>query len=147
MKKIVLIIAIIALIISIASLVLVDKGQEENKGQDSFGSVSATNEYIATTTAWFNGGNGNTRAVWQISKNRGTLGSLVVTGAGDLEYDLYNATTTEFTDGNISSSTAMIASIPASMATGTYVFDVYFEGLLLDVVAGDTASTTITWRY
>lgn len=140
--KLIATLLIIVLIISCAIAAKLYKGQEE-----TMGSVSATNEYIATTTAWFNGGNGNTRTNWQITSNRGTLGSLVVTGAGDLAYNLYNATTTDFTNGNVVSSTAMIISVPASLAAGTYVFDTYFKGLLLEVVAGNTASTTITWRY
>jgi hypothetical protein len=116
------------------------------KGQP-LGSVIQSQEYYSTSTVWFNGGNGNTRADWVIKKSRGSLGSLIVTGAGNLAYNLYNASSTEFTDSNIASSTALLVSVPASMAVGTYVFDLDFSnGLLLDVVSGTVASTTITYR-
>ncbi len=141
MKKIALIIAIIALIISITSLVLVNKGQEWEGG-----SVSATNEYNATTTPSGVG----TWTDQSIHLGRGSLGSVIITKAGDTEFVLYDATSTAAlaSDPKMIKSNQQLARITESLVAGTYTFDVAFDyGLLLDVERGDTGTSTITWRY
>lgn len=108
----------------------------------SFGSVADNNEYFATTTpingAWTD----------QLIKNgKGALGSLVVTGAGTTEFVLYDATSTQKWFGGNTSSTQQLAHIPASLAAGTYVFDVYFtDGLFIDVITAGTGTSTVTFR-
>ena len=112
--------------------------------QSSFGSAVVGNDYHATGTAPYEG----------IVEDRlikggyGSLGSVIVTKAGDAEFALYDATSTAALNAdNFASSTQHIATFPASLAVGTYVFDVEFnDGLVLEVVTGDTGTSTITYR-
>jgi hypothetical protein len=141
MKRIILIIAILALIISITSLVITLKGQEQ-----PLGSVSATNEYNATTTpsgvgAWTD---------QLIHAGRGSLGSVIITKAGDTEFVLYDATSTGavINDGSFNKSNKQLVRVTENLVAGTYTFDTYFnDGLVIDVVRGTTGTSTITWRY
>lgn len=109
----------------------------------SFGSVSRGSEYHATTTR---------SNLFQndivIDPTSGIFGSVVITGAAAGVIELYDATTSNVNlrTGNTASSTILLASFPASAATGTYTFDqTYNNGLLIHVV-GTMPTTTVTWR-
>ncbi len=117
-------------------------------GSPQLGSVTVGNEYQATTTP---SGTGE----WTdqlIRKGWGSLGSVIITKAGDVEFVLYNATGTEvlttgFGTVGQSSSTQQLARITRNLAAGTYVFDVeYTSGLVLDVTEGSLGTSTITFR-
>ena len=113
-------------------------------GDSQFGNVTVGNEYNATSTI-------HTAAIDSrlIREGWGQLGSVVVTGAGTSGFSLYNATSTDFsTNPKRATSTALLATIPASLAAGTYVFDLeYTDGLFIyyDVV-GTAPTSTITFR-
>lgn len=108
----------------------------------NIGGVSVGNEYTATTTPW-NGVN----VSHYLDKGWGTLGSVVITKAGDTEFYLLDATNTPELVDAYATSSDMLAHFPASAATGTYVFDViYNDGLYFYVTAGNTGTSTITFR-
>ena len=112
--------------------------------QSQLSSVSVTSEYNATTTP--------ASSTWtdrQLDTGQGTLGSVIITTSGNLQFDLLNATTTDVTKrtNNKATSTILLASFPASTAADVWTFDVnYFYGLYLDVIAGTLGTSTITWR-
>lgn len=116
----------------------------------ALGSVTVGNEYLATSTAASDVyGAFKTDAL--VKSGSGTFGSLVVTGANTGVLNIYDATTTVVGAGGRAAakatSTILIASIPASMAVGTYTFDVAFkDGLLFDLISGLMPTTTITYR-
>lgn len=119
------------------------------QSNQALGSTIQGQEYIATTT-----GNAASYGVTVttsrlIKGGYGGLGSVVVTGANTGVMNFYDATTTDVTarTGNKATSTILIASIPASLVAGTYVFDVaYGQGLYLDIVSGVAPTSTITYR-
>jgi hypothetical protein len=107
------------------------------------GSVSFGNEYKATTT------NASTVEATRVLKNGpATLGSVVITGANTGMMVFYNATTTNpnFRNSNYSTSSIIIAEIPASAAAGTYTFDVDAPIGLVMSMSGTEPTTTITYR-
>ena len=108
--------------------------------QKSYGSVSVTDEYNATTTS-------ATFLVAPdfklIKSGQGTFGSLVVTTTGTGVINVYDATTT--VNGGIYGTTTL-ASLTTS-AAGTYTFDtVFIRGLVVETVGANTGTTTITYR-
>lgn len=115
----------------------------------SFGSVSNYNEYTATSTvnifdgtSAICGGNGGQI----ISQGQTTLGSVVITGANTGIINFYDGTTTA---AHSMYATTSVASIPASLAAGTYTFDVVVtRGLHCHMVgaAGTAPTSTVTWR-
>jgi hypothetical protein len=121
----------------------------------ALGSVAVTGEYLATSTAP-NGVQGAFAPISErvIKAGQGTLGSVVITGAGTGNFCFYNATTSAITKraSSKATSTLMIACFPASVAAGTYTFDVVFnDGLLLtvnplDLGTGTMATSTFTYR-
>lgn len=113
-----------------------------NQIELSIGSVGQTGEYHSTTTSFL----GNPASL--IKTGGGTLGSVIITGANTGVFLLYDATTTNknLRAPELTSSTILLASFPASAATGTYTFDLLFSnGLLLERI-GTSPSSTITWR-
>ncbi|MAH43194.1 hypothetical protein CL614_05765 [archaeon] len=113
----------------------------------SFGSIITGQEYTSTTTpeigGWvdtrIDGGTGD-------FSNQGALGSVVITAAGDVDYYLLDATTS-LALSDVATNTVLIAHIVGSQAAGTYQFDAEFTtGLFLDVLSGNTGSSTITIR-
>lgn len=139
MKKIVSVISILALIISLVSLGIVYKDQEEEK---PLGSVVG-NEYTATTTLHY-----GLRDDQLIKEGWGSLGSITITTAGDLAFQLLDATSTVVTGnatGRAATSSLIIADIPASLVAGTYTFDVIFnDGLYFDIVDDTDKSLAVT---
>ena len=106
------------------------------------GSVSVSNEYNSTTT------NALSAPLALLKTGQGSLGSVVVTGAGTTgRMDFYNATTSNVNlrTGKVATSSIWLASFGATEAAGTYVFDVFFtKGLLVDITSN--SSSTITFR-
>lgn len=116
------------------------------------GSVIQGSEYMATTTPYIANLTdiASTTSQNNAATNPGTLGSVVIeaTNASDLLF--IDATTTDVNKRASSQSTSsvIVAWLPANAATGTYTFDVnYVRGLIM--VYGVTASrptSTITFR-
>lgn len=109
---------------------------------------SEASDYIATSTA-ANSLYGAFTTGRRLKPGAGSFGSIVITGANTGIVNIYNATTTNINlrTGNKATSTILIASIPASTAAGTYVFDAsYTDGLYIDLVSGSMPTTTITYR-
>ena len=109
--------------------------------QRTIGSIQDGQAYNSTTTeAWTPTAN----AVKLIKTGSGTLGSVIITNSTAGVIDLYDATTT--VNGAIYGTTTL-AKIGASLAAGTYTFDVvYHQGLLIDVKGSNISSSTITYR-
>lgn len=78
----------------------------------------------------------------------GTLGSVVITGAGAGTFELYDATTTNSTLRTITATSSLkkIMSFPASAAAGTYTCDCAFSQGLIAAFVGVQGTTTITFR-
>jgi len=145
MKKLLIpiLIAVVALLAVVLVVLIVNKDQPV-----SFGSISTGQEYTATTTPSGTG-------AWTdqtIKRGWGSLGSIIITKAGDTEFVLYDATstnvlTTGFGTVGTNTTTQQLARIPENLAAGTYIFDVTFtKGLVIDVLRGTTGSSTITFR-
>ena len=114
--------------------------------EPQLGSVTVGNEYTATSTANVITGVAADRA---IKDGWGALGSVIVLdGSGTATYQLLNASSTVMTNTAFSTSSNLLAEIPAGVAAGTYTFDVTFtDGLYLDLVSVGTLTTsTITFR-
>jgi hypothetical protein len=115
-------------------------------------SVAVTNEYNATSTAGssvFGAIVVTTAAGTVVKTGNGSLGSVIVTGANTGIVNIYDATTTNILarTRNTSTSSILITSLPASLAAGTYVFDINFDtALLLELNSGLMPTTTITYR-
>lgn len=112
-------------------------------------SVAVTNEYMATSTAASTLLGATISNDILIKTGQGALGSVVITGANTGIFSFYDATTTDVSKrtNNIATSSILIASFPASVAAGTYTFDVqYTNGLLLELTSGNIATSTITYR-
>lgn len=107
----------------------------------NLGSIQDGQAYNATTTYKFNGAPTLANPVVLKSNMAGTLGSVVITGAVAGPMKFYDATSTT----DVSSTTLTI--LPASLAAGTYTFDVAFSrGLILGTTANLVPTSTITWR-
>lgn len=111
------------------------------------GSTTYGNDYAATTTI---------QATWILdgfltstsTATNGTLGSVVITGAAAGTINIYDATTTNINlrAASMSTSSILLATMPASAAAGTYTFDRrYYNGLIVNIV-GAVPTTTITYR-
>ena len=110
----------------------------------SFGSVQQSSEYHSTMF----GGALTSGASGQLVTGHAVLGSLVITGANTGIIDMYNVTTTNVNlrAAALTTSTVLIASVPASTAAGTYTFDINaYVGLFVEVT-GLAPTSTLTWR-
>ena len=138
---------IVGIVLAIFAICFVIVGQLQKSTSPVLGSVSVGNEYNATTTRSFN--NTALPSPTLIKTGSGTLGSVIVTGAATGEWRLYDATTTNVSlrTGQAATSTLTFISFPASLAAGTYTFDMNFNtGLLYDFVGGVAGTSTITFR-
>lgn len=111
------------------------------------GGANIGNECLATTTsAWLTH---PTSVGWKLVEGRGALCSIIVGKAGTAggTIDFYNATTSNATKRTtISTTTALLISIPTDLAAGDYEYNTHFtNGLFIDVI-GTISSTTITYR-
>jgi hypothetical protein len=138
LKKLVWVSALTLIMVVIIGVILFTKSNIQ-----SVGGVTVGNEYKATTTDW-----GLTNVDKLIKTGGGTFGSVVITSAGNVAFDILNATTTNITQrGNKATSSILIASFPVGTVVGTYVFDTPFNyGLFYDVTAGTYGTSTILWR-
>lgn len=138
------------LIVGLAFLIVVVwVGSGLTRSETALSSVSITDEYLATSTAASTIYGATITGDSIIKTGRGTLGSVVVLGANTGILNFYDATTTnvDARTGNKATSTILVASLPASLAAGTYTFDVEFsDGLFMDLVSGNAPTTTITYR-
>ena len=140
MKKTSIIVGVIMVLVIGAIFGMLINRQVPNNGIIEFGSVAQSNEYQSTSKV-------PATTSQLIKATRGTLGSIVVLGAG-AEIIIYNASTTNANLRTIAatSSLPILAAMPASAAAGTYTFDIRAtEGLLMDII-GTTGTSTITWR-
>lgn len=142
--KIILLSAVTAIVVSFGLFGLKPEITVENP----FSGVTQGDEYNATTTALSAVYGSQTGSVL-LKTGQGALGSVIVTGAATGIINFYDATTTNINlrASSKATSTIHVASIPASLAAGTYVFDAVFtDGLYLELVSGNMPTTTITWR-
>lgn len=119
----------------VVTLVLLAVAYQAKQERPAPGSVMPGGEYIATTTV----GMGATH-----NKIRGsltTLGSIIVASSSATTFKIWNATSTT----DIASTS--IGTLKASIAEGTYTFDVELpRGLVVETPAGFNGNYTITWR-
>lgn len=109
-------------------------------GDKPTGSVGISGEYRARALRTSAGTAITTGTV--INTEEGTLGSVVITGAGTGIFHLLDADGT-----NPGSGTTTLVSFPASVAAGVYTFDVQFKhGLTIEIPSGTIATGTITHR-
>ena len=112
------------------------------------GSIIQSQEYSATSTgasAFF----GSQTASTLVRSGPGALGSVIIEGAAAGVVNIYDATTTDKNrrTNNTATSSILLVSLPASLAAGTYTFDIgYNTGLLIDLYAGTMPTSTITYR-
>ena len=119
-----------------------------NETRIAQGSTIQGNDYQATTTAG-NSVYGSFTTGRLIKTGYGSLGTVVVTGANTGVVNFYDATTTDITKrtNNTATATILVASLPASLAAGDYVFDTQLSwGLYVDLVSGTIPTTTIAFR-
>lgn len=118
--------------------------------QDNAGSVNFGNEYHATTTfAGFQQIVHLTTTTDPLATVQGALGNIVITKAGTASFDIFDATTTDRTKraATMTTNSIRVASFPASVAVGTYVFDeVYYNGLIIVYSSTDIPTTTLMFR-
>jgi len=123
-----------------------------NRPQTAIGSTIQGNDYsrlnLAGGTAF-----GATTTVSVLGKGlvktgQGSLGSVVITGANTGILNFYDATTSNVNKrtGNKATSTILLASIPASLAAGTYTFDIAFYTGLFVSQKGTAPTSTVTFR-
>lgn len=130
----------IILVIIIGILVI----SNHKTSQKSTG-ISDGQAYNATST--LSGGPWNSAPFFKVLKTGyGVLGSVIITNSTAGAISLYDGTTTNALL-RTNPATTTLAVIGASVAAGTYVFDVSFStGLVVDFPSGLAASSTITWR-
>lgn len=112
-------------------------------------SVVTGSEYYATTTAASAVYGSTISASRAIKNGYGSIGSVVITGAAAGVINIYDATTTDVSKrtGNTATSSILLVSLPASLAAGTYTFDLTFNsGLYVDLIVGTMPTSTITYR-
>jgi len=119
-----------------------------NPATPSFGSTVGQ-EYIATTTGQ-TAIYGNTITGTKLVKSgQGALGNIVITGANTGVVNIYDATTTSvlLRAPALATSSILVATLPASLAAGTYLFDHNVRyGVYLELVSGIMPTTTIHIR-
>lgn len=111
-----------------------------------FGSVeSASAGYVSTSTVALTGALVGTAlpSGSVVCRGQGILGSVVITGANTGVVNFYDGTTTT---AHSDYPTTTIASLPASLAAGTYTFDAAFNRGLLVEITGSVATGTITCK-
>lgn len=135
------ILATIFVCLAVLAAGFVSRSAPQNQLQ-TFGSVAIGNEYHSTSTSFLS------TPISLIATGNGALGSIIITGSNTGVTNIYDATTTNINlrTGQAATSSILIASLPASLAVGTYTFDVlYFNGLLFDRT-GTVPTSTITYR-
>lgn len=153
MLKNLLLFALTVAVVSVGVVVLttgkdVDGLVSKIEGLLSLGSIETGQEYQATSTAESAVYGAEAGSPIVIKTRAGSLGSVVITGAASGIVHFYDATTTDASARTVSATTSLlIATLPASLAAGTYTFDVVFtDGLILDLESGTMPTSTITYR-
>lgn len=115
-----------------------------NKNTEQFISIGSVMgvPYKATTTHDF--GSVAVGGSKVLKTGSGLLGSLVITNSTAGSLNFYDATTT--VNGGVYGTTTL-AKIGASLAAGSYIFDVAFsKGLIVEFQSTNVASGTITYQ-
>ena len=110
------------------------------------GSVEIANEYQATSTLSAIGV--AMKSGYTFVNGSASVGSVVITGAATGVVNLYNATTSNvlLRGASFATSSLTYINIPASLAVGTYTFDMVFDkGIVIEIV-GTAPTSTITYR-
>lgn len=119
------------------------------KPWQAYGSNPVGNDYTSTSTRSVTGSN-NLSAVTVLKATGGTLARVTITGANTGIIRFWDATTTNvnFRASGAATSTLNFVDITASLAAGTYDYDVDFKnGIIYELVGGTTAPTsTIMYR-
>lgn len=141
--------ALVAVIAACALAIGLFAGVYLTRPTQTLGSVVQGNEYTSTTTG-MSVAYGNTITGDKVLKTgAGSLAQVTLTGANTGIVNFYDATTSNVAlrTGQAATSTILIASLPVSLAAGTYTYDAQFAfGLFLDIDTGNMPTTTITWR-
>lgn len=111
-------------------------------------SINQGSEYLATSTGQYSANGEITSGIVSLKTNYGSLGSVVITGDNTGMLHFYDATTSDVSKrtGNKPTTTIHIATIAASAAENTYVFDAVVAQGLLMVVSGTAPTSTVTYR-
>lgn len=120
-----------------------------NSTQTAMGSTIQGSDYQATTTAQSTAYGTTITTSKLVKSGPGSLGTVVITGANTGVVNFYDATTTDVTKrtNNIATSSILIASLPASLVAGDYIFDIALStGLYVDLVSGNMPTSTISYR-
>lgn len=120
------------------------------QARQSFGStIAESSDYKATSTAP-SAFYGATTGGFLVKTGYGSFGSVNITGANTGALTFYDATTTNILKrtGNTATSSILLASLPPSLAAGTYIFDIgYTTGLLMVLEpGGNMPTTTLSYR-
>lgn len=115
---------------------------EVARENQTFGSVTQGNEYISTSTRSAVLGVAMT-SPFVLKTGSGALGSVIITGAGAGQLNLYDGTSTA---AHADYATTTLVTFPLSAAAGTYTFDVVFNRGLVYEVVGTAPTSTISWR-
>jgi len=140
--KNILAVAVLLIAVTLAMLVL-------QNPREAGASIRSGDEYTATSTAANSLYGATITGDRLIKTGYGSLGSVIITGANTGVINFYNATTSNVLrrTGNTATSSILLASFPASVAAGTYTFDVtYTDGLLVELDSGVMSTSTITYR-
>jgi hypothetical protein len=110
--------------------------------EQSLSGATAGNEYQSLTTM------ATTSPSYLIYKGAGTFGSIVISTLGTGNVIFYDATSTTYWKRTIQATTSLpvIATIGASQAAGTYVYDTTFNGGLMAVYNGAQGTSTVMFR-
>jgi len=122
-------------------VVLLPKLQVANDSQ-IYGSVSVSNGYLSTSTRSAVLGVALTSPT-TLRTGTGLLGSVIITGAGAGQLNLYDGTSTA---AHADYATTTLVTFPLSAAAGTYTFDVVFSRGLVYEVVGTAPTSTISFR-
>ena len=115
--------------------------KSDKNGSKSLGGVAQGQSYMSTTTHDF--GTVSAGSSKLLKNGDGEFGSVIITNSTAGSFNLYDATSTNHGDH----ATTTLAKVGASLAAGTYIFDVVFSrGLLVEFQSSNIASSTITWR-
>lgn len=124
-------------------LALVSVVMWSNSKEIALGSAVDGQTHSATTSPL---GVGATTVI--LKPGGGVLGQVVVTGMNSGNIQLYDATTSDVNlrAATMSTTSLLIASIPAGAASSTYMYDITLKYGLLYVGVGSVPTTSIMFR-
>lgn len=131
------VIGILVVLVVLVAVSLIKSPSVEQPVLGNFGGEAA----YATTTDQFAAATVGSSKV--LKTGPGVLEHVVITNETAGSFNLYDATSTKHGDH----ATTTLAKISASLAEGTYDFQVAFSrGLLVEFQSTNVASSTITWK-